>query len=363
MVNSRQKAILPQLVASSKRQERHATLGKKRRKIKAVTKDPVEILPPDEEVSEEPELLLLSEHPADAERDGENRALVPYDPLRAYLAEIRQYPKLSKEEEKALAIRYREHGDLNAAYKLIVSNLELVVMIARRYERAARSLLDLIQEGNIGLMDAVRNYDPYREVRFPSYATWWIKAYIIRYIIANWRLVKIGTTQAQRKLFFNLEKEKERLTREGFVPTTKLLAANLDVKESEVVEMQQRLGAPDISVDTPPSDESHPSLHSVLASDEPTAEEALAKEEIQRKIKKVIELFKETIPEREVYILEHRLLAEDKKTLHEVAERFSLSKERVRQIENRIKAKLKEYVLKELGESFITSDMEILQKQ
>jgi len=143
-------------------------------------------------------------------------ALVPYDSLQRYLAEIRLYPLLTPAEEHELAVRYKEYGDIEAAYQLVTGNLRLVVMIARQYQRAFRNLLDLVQEGNIGLMEAVRNFDPYRGVRFPSYAVWWVRAYIIRYIMNNWRMVKIGTTQAQRKLFFNLQKERERLEAEGF---------------------------------------------------------------------------------------------------------------------------------------------------
>ncbi|MCB0336716.1 MAG: sigma-70 family RNA polymerase sigma factor, partial [Bdellovibrionales bacterium] len=170
--------------------------------------------------------------------ESKSREVVSYNPLTAYLREMRNFPKLTREEEKELAVQYRENKDLEAAYQLVSSNLWLVVKIARDYEKAARSLLDLIQEGNIGLMEAVKNFDPYRGVRFPSYAVWWIRAYIVRYLIANWRMVKIGTTQAQRKLFFNLQKEKEKLERDGFYPGPKLLAEKLEVKEKEIIEMQ-----------------------------------------------------------------------------------------------------------------------------
>ena len=148
-------------------------------------------------------------------------------------------------------MQYHEKQDVQAAYSLVSSNLWLVVKVAREYEQAARSLLDLIQEGNIGLMEAIKNFDPYRGVRFPSYAVYWIRAYMIRFIISNLRMVKIGTTQAQRKLFFNLKKEKEKLEREGFYAAPKLLAERLQVKESEIVEMEQRLGGNDVSFDAP----------------------------------------------------------------------------------------------------------------
>src|SRR5207249_8461462 len=150
-----------------------------------------------------------------------------------------------------LAVQYKETGDVDAAYQLVTANLRLVVLIAREYQRAFQNLLDLVQEGNIGLMEAVKKFDPYRGVRFPSYAVWWIRAYIIRFIMNNFRMVKVGTTQAQRRLFFNLQKEKQRLEAEGFEITPKLIARRLDVKPSEVIEMEQRMSGRDLSVDSP----------------------------------------------------------------------------------------------------------------
>src|SRR5262247_3153311 len=188
----------------------------------------------------------------DSEEDaGTDKALVTFDPLQRYLAEIRRFPLVSREEEHRLAVDYKEYGNVEAAYRLVTANLRLVVMIARQYQRAFRNLLDLVQEGNIGLMEAVKNFDPYRGIRFPSYAVWWIRAYIIRYVMNNWRMVKLGTTQAQRKLFFNLQKEKDKLEAEGFVAGPKLLADRLGVKEKEIVEMEQRLGNSELSVDMP----------------------------------------------------------------------------------------------------------------
>ncbi len=181
----------------------------------------------------------------------DTRALVPQDSLKRYLAEIQRYAILDREEEHEIAVRYVETGDVDAAFRLLTSNLRLVVMIAREYQRSMRNLLDLIQEGNIGLMEALKRYDPYRGVRFPSYAAWWIRAYMIRYLINNYRMVKIGTTQAQRKLFFKLNQEKEQLERMGISPGPKLLAERLSVKESEVIEMDQRMSSPDASVDAP----------------------------------------------------------------------------------------------------------------
>ncbi len=278
----------------------------------------------------------------------------PYDSLSAYLREIRQFPKLTQEQEHELAVRYQKSEDVEAAYMLVSSNLWLVVKIARDYQKAARNLLDLIQEGNIGLMEAVKNYDPYRGVRFPSYAVWWIKAYIIRYLIANFRMVKIGTTQAQRKLFFNLNKEKEKLEREGFYPGPKLLAERLNVRESDVIEMEQRLGGGDVSVDAPVSAEtgSEANLHSVLPDTGPSAEELLVKKEMAQLIEQGFAEFASTLKDNEQIIFERRMLSEDKATLQELSDELGVSRERVRQIENKIKDRLREYLSERFQESF-----------
>jgi RNA polymerase sigma-32 factor len=299
------------------------------------------------------DLVLIEDAPED-ERESlpaRTRDVVPYDPLEAYLREIGRYPPLSREEEREIAVEYYEHRNRDAAYKLISSNLWLVVKIARDYEKAARNLLDLIQEGNIGLMEAVRNFDPYREVRFPSYAVWWIRAYIIRYVIANWRLVKIGTTQAQRKLFFNLKREKERLEKEGFYPGPKLIAHNLNVRESDVIEMEQRMGGSDLSVDAPLPGDADASLLTVLPSAGLNAEEIVSLRQRADLIKRSLEAFSETLNEKERTIFEERLLNEEKATLQDLAERFSISRERIRQIEARVKDKLKRYLIEHWEES------------
>jgi RNA polymerase sigma-32 factor len=290
----------------------------------------------------------------------EPAGLVRYDGLTAYLNEIRQYPKLSKEDETSLAIKYRDNKDLEAAYQLVSCNLWLVVKIARDYERAARSFLDLIQEGNIGLMEAVKNFDPYRGVRFPSYAVWWIKAYIIRYIIANWRLVKIGTTQAQRKLFFRLSKEKQQLEREGFSPAPKLLAERLQVKESDVIEMEQRLSGSDVSVDAPGSDDDGQSLLSILDSGSLTGEQLLAASEQAEHLSAAIKSFVATLTEKERIIFEGRLLSDEKQTLNEVADKLAISRERVRQIENRLKERLKKHLIENFKDDL--ADLTLLDK-
>jgi RNA polymerase sigma-32 factor len=277
-----------------------------------------------------------------------DKALVPFDPLQRYLAEIRRFPVLSREEEHKLAVDYKEFGNLEAAYKLVMGNLRLVVMIAREYQKALKNLLDLIQEGNMGLMEAVKNFDPYRGVRFPSYAVWWIRAYIIRYIMSDWRMVKIGTTQAQRKLFFNLQKEKEKLEAQGITPGPKLLAQRLNVKEDEVVEMEQRLGSRDLSVDVPIGEGDGATLLNFLPDDKQNPEEQIAETQYRHLLRDKMAQFAKNLKDKELVIYRERLLNEEPLTLREIGEKYGISRERVRQIEDRVKKKLKAYLSKEL---------------
>ena len=279
------------------------------------------------------------------------KALVRFDPLQRYLAEIRRFPLLSREEEHRLAVEYKEYGNLEAAYKLVTANLRLVVMIAREYQRAFKNLLDLIQEGNMGLMEAVKNFDPYRGVRFPSYAVWWIRAYIIRYIMNDWRMVKIGTTQAQRKLFFNLQKEKEKIEAEGLTPGPKLLAQRLNVKEDEVIEMEQRLASRDLSVDVPIGDDNEATLLHFLPDERQNPEERFAESQYRQLVSEKMELFAKTLKDKELVIYRERLLNEDPLTLREIGEKYGISRERVRQIEERVKKKLRTFLDKELKDA------------
>ena len=282
--------------------------------------------------------------------------LARYDPLRAYMAEVARHPVLSREEEHALAVRYQETGDVDAAYKLVASNLRLVVKIAHEYRRTAFQLLDLVQEGNLGLMQAVKKYDPWKGVKLSSYAAWWIRAYIIRFIMENWRMVKLGTTQAQRKLFFNLAKEREKLLARGVDPTPRLLAKNLDVEEKDVEEMSARMAADDLSLDAPLSagDEEtrQTRLDRVPASDAVPADERIGDEELRRIFREKLEGFAATITdEKERFIFEKRLLPKDGETpltLQEVGDQFGLTRERARQIEAKLTARLREWLRAEI---------------
>jgi RNA polymerase sigma-32 factor len=295
-----------------------------------------------------PEIDFPKEVIDNEEDGGADKALVTFDPLQRYLAEIRRFALLSREEEHRLAVDYKEYGNVEAAYKLVTANLRLVVMIAREYQKAFKNLLDLIQEGNMGLMEAVKNFDPYRGVRFPSYAVWWIRAYMIRHIMNDWRMVKIGTTQAQRKLFFNLQKEKEKLEAEGLTPGPKLLAQRLNVKEDEVVEMEQRLASRDLSVDMPMGDDEEATLLHFLPDQKESPEEQIAETQYQQLLREKMEQFAGALKDKELVIFRERLLNEEPLTLREIGEKYDISRERVRQIEERIKRKLKAFLSKEL---------------
>jgi len=278
-------------------------------------------------------------------------ALVPYDPLSRYLAEVRRFPLLTREEEVVIAKRYAEHQNPEDAFRLVTANLRLVVKIAMEFSRASKNLLDLIQEGNVGLMEAVKNFDPYRGIRFPSYAVWWIRAYLYRYLINNWRLVKIGTTQAQRKLFFNLKKETDRLEAEGFAPQPKLIAQRMGVKESEVREMQERMAQSEVSLDQPVPNTEDTRLLDVLPDPSGSPEDVTAGEEFRNFAKEKVHQFEDALTdEKEQEIFRTRLLSEDPITLQEIGERFGISRERVRQIETRLKKKLREFLKKQAGD-------------
>ncbi|HEV2169302.1 MAG TPA: RNA polymerase factor sigma-32 [Candidatus Binatus sp.] len=283
---------------------------------------------------------------ADSDDTKDSGALVPTDPLGRYLTEIRRFPLLSREEEKEIARRYVKFKDPQDAYRLVTANLRLVVKLAYEFARATKNVLDLIQEGNVGLMEAVKNFDPEHGIRFPSYAVWWVRAYIYRYLINNWRLVKIGTTQAQRKLFFNLRKETERLEREGFKPQPLLLASRLGVRESDVREMQERMGQSEVSLDSPvgSSDSSDTRLVDVIPDSSGNPETETANREWRDFARDKVVQFERTLEGKELEIFKARLLTDDPQTLQEIGARFGISRERVRQIETRLKRRLKEFI-------------------
>jgi RNA polymerase sigma-32 factor len=282
---------------------------------------------------------------------------VSFDPFRLYLDDIKRYPLLSREDEMDLAIRYRENGDIKAAYKLITANLRLVVKIAMGFQRYwIQNLMDLIQEGNIGLTKAAKKFDPYRGYKFSYYASFWIKAYIMKFIMDNWKLLKIGTTQPQRKLFFNLRKEKERLEALGIEASPKLLSDRLDVKEAEIIEMDQRLNSSEISLDSPLKEDSKGSHKSFLPSNDLPVDDQIAGHEARAIFHDKLMLFKGRLKGKEAVIFEKRLLAEDPMTLKAIGDKFGISRERVRQIQSGLKKKLKIYIEEEIA------DIDLLQE-
>ncbi|MBW2165447.1 MAG: RNA polymerase factor sigma-32 [Deltaproteobacteria bacterium] len=285
-----------------------------------------------------------------ASQSSEN-TLVKFDPLQKYLQEISRYKLLTREEERELAIRVREHGDKEAAYILATSNLRLVVKIALEFQRIwMQNLLDLIQEGNIGLMQAVRKFDPYKNVKFSYYSSFWIKAYILKFIMDNWRLVKIGTTQGQRKLFFKLKKEKQRLIDEGFDPKPKLLSQTLGVSEREIVDMELRLNGWDVSLDAPLKEDSDTERIEFLSTEDESIEEKVAKKEIEELLHNKIEIFKKKMNKRELEIFNLRIFSDDPATLQEIGDRYGISRERVRQIEKSLIKKLREFFKREVSD-------------
>ncbi|MBU0992360.1 MAG: RNA polymerase factor sigma-32 [Proteobacteria bacterium] len=274
----------------------------------------------------------------------ETKSIVKYDPLQSYLSEINRYKLLTREEEVELGLRIQEHDDSDAAYKMVTANLRLVVKIALEFQRIwMQNLLDLIQEGNIGLMQAVRKFDPYKNVKFSYYASFWIKAYILKFIMDNWRLVKIGTTQGQRKLFFKLKKEKQKLIEEGFDPKPRLLSERLGVSEREIIDMDQRLDGYDMSLDAPIKEDSDTEKIAFLSSESVSAETEVAKKEIEDILHTKVNEFKETLNERELDIFDSRIFSESPVTLQEIGEKYEISRERVRQVEKNIIKKMKDY--------------------
>jgi RNA polymerase sigma-32 factor len=268
------------------------------------------------------------------------------DPLALYLKQIHKVPLLSKEEEVELAKKAFDDKDPAAIKRLIQSNLRFVVKIAFEYSRFGHKVLDLIQEGNIGLIQAVQHFNPYKEVRLTTYAVWWIRSFIRDYLLRNWSLVRIGTTAAQKKLFYQLKKEQEKWERLGINPQVKALAYNLGVKEEEVTNMQQRLSGKDSSLSPKSTGENIVSPENMIVDDSPLASVQMEKQEDAWLIQKALEEFMDELDDREKDFVARRLLSETPVTLEQFGKDYGISKERARQIEEKIKSKLKEYLSK-----------------
>jgi len=266
----------------------------------------------------------------------------PTSTLERYIAEINKFPILSAEEEFSLAVRFKKFGDMEAAHKLVVSNLRFVVKIAHEYRNYGVKLADLIQEGNIGLMHAVKKFDPYKGYRLISYAVWWIRAYMQNFIIKSWSLVKIGTTQAQRKLFFKLGQAKKKLeSMSDKNPEFKEIADMLGVKEIELQEMDQRMSHRDVSLDEYVSEDGDTMHIDFLTYNGEDQETSLIKKEQVELVQRHLEGALAALSEKEQFIIKHRIMADEPMTLQEIGDHFHITRERARQLEKQALKKLR----------------------
>jgi RNA polymerase sigma-32 factor len=260
-----------------------------------------------------------------------------HDPFRTYLHEISKHPLMTREEEREMAERVQATGDKEAGQRLVLANLRLVVKIALDYH-SHLSLLDLIQEGNMGLVRAVAKYDPARGTRFSTYASFWIRAYMLKYLMDTWSVVKIGTKDSQRKLFYSLNRQKEKLERLGIAPSSQLLADSLDTTARDIEDMEQRLYHGDVSLEEPQHGDGD-TLMDTLGSGE-DVEEAIIERDGREHVRARLVDFKKLLTEKECFILDNRILSEEPLTLREIGERFSTSRESVRQIQAKISRNL-----------------------
>ncbi|MCK6507688.1 sigma-70 family RNA polymerase sigma factor [Myxococcota bacterium] len=273
------------------------------------------------------------------------------DLLAYYLSEVRRYPLLDPEEENSLARKYVEEGDTEAAHRLVTANLRLVVKLAFQYHRQWSNVLDLIQEGNVGLVEALSRYDPYRGVRFSSYAQYWIRAMILRFLMDNYRLVRLGSTRHGRKLFFQLQKERDRLIKEGINPSTAALAERLEVPEQEIIDVDRQLAAPAMSLHAPVGDAEGRALEEMVSGESVGPDDAVERGELGTLVKEHLDAFARSLTdEREQIIWQQRLTASDPRSLADIGEEFGVSKERIRQVEARIKKRLKVFLTEALGD-------------
>ena len=292
-----------------------------------------------------------SDHSLDLVVPAHDKGLVTTrDPVHRFVQEARRYARLSEEEEKILGLKARAQNDLDAARTLVVHNLRLVVAIAYQYRQAWLNMLDLFQEGSVGLMEAVRRWDPEVGTRFGSYAAYWIRAYILRFLMTNARLIHVGNTRAGRKLFFRLERERQKLLAEGFDPTPKLLAAKLDVDEADVIEVSTHLASREVSLEPRPDDEGV-SLSERIRKQQANPEENAARNELSQVIRNLMVRFATRLSDdREKAIWAEHLASDgEPASLSDLGARFGVSKQRMGQIADKIKKQFREEVLAELG--------------
>ena len=341
---------------------------KKNSKIDAETA--VEIIPPSENVAADADGMpdpsdVQSEDPLEADVIVDASPALPTpsvsrlptlagerDSLYLYLREVGRFPMLTPEEEHAIALRVRDHNDPDAAFRLVSSHLRLVVRIAMDFQRRwMQNVLDLVQEGNVGLMRAVNKFDPDKGIKFSYYASFWIKAYILKFIMDNWRMVKIGTTQVQRKLFYNLNRERQKLIAQGYSPDNAMLSTKLGVSEDQIVEMDQRLSSTDLSLNVPVGEDAGGATRmDFLPALGPGIEHSLASDEITDIVRSRLKTIIPELNKKELYILRNRLLTDEPVTLREIGERYSITRERVRQLEARLLEKIRRHLSQNIND-------------
>ena len=279
----------------------------------------------------------------------QSRALATIDPVTTYLAELRRYPLLTREEEQELAVRYRETGDHKAAERMVTSNLRFVVKIAAEYSKFGAKLIDLIQEGNVGLMHAVKDFNPYKNVRLITYAVWWIRGYIQEYLMRQYSMVRIGTTQNQRKLFYRLQRERATLDSLGQEPNFALLSSRLGVPQDEVETMAKRLSGRDVSLSQPLDAGSTTTLLDLESNGDVRVDDAIGHREELDVLRQNIDLIRGELTERETDILESRILSDEPQTLQEIGDKYGVTREAVRQLEARLIARIRSAVMGSLA--------------
>jgi len=305
--------------------------------------DDSDILPAlrDEEEDEDEEVDLEDT----IEIGSKENALITTNALQKYLAELRKYSLMTREQEKEVAIKAYEEHDIEARNKLVTSNLRLVVKIAMEYRRAYSQILDLIQEGNAGLVQAVNRFNPYRGVKLSTYSAWWIRAYILKFLMDNKSLVRMGTTDAQRKLFFRLRGEAEKLYALTQKFDANLLAEKIGVQPQDVVEMQQRLTKNDVSLDTPVGEDNDTRQVDLLFSDTEEADVSYERKQLLKILRKEVSFIEKELNERDAYIFHNRIMSDDPITLQDVGDKYGITRERARQLEARVIKKIKDRII------------------
>lgn len=279
-------------------------------------------------------------------KDEDTKAIAPADPVARYMSEIRRYPLLTREQEHELAVRYREHGDKKAAEQLVTANLRFVVKVAAEYSKFGARLIDLVQEGNVGLMHAVKEFNPYKGVRLITYAVWWIRGYIQEYLMRQYSMVRIGTTATQKKLFYQLQREREQLEKLGLEQGLAQLSGRLGVSQQEVQDMQQRLSSRDVSLDQPLSEDGPSRLIDLQSEVDPNSvDETLGLQEQLHQLTEKIEEIRPSLNEREQFLLDSRLLSDEPLTLQEIGEKYGITREAVRQMEVRLMEKIRKTMI------------------